>query len=101
MSETQAAGARRAVPNIVTSPALLAAAAALSAAKATYPDALRLVTNPYDVQQVRDALQAVGNWFADPTFFFSDDTQGERGAADCLILLATTLREHLAVGNTR
>lgn len=98
MTET----ARRAVPHINQTAALVAAAAAVSRALGVPPiaDNLRGL-NGWDVQQVRAAIGQVSIWRDDPSFYLEGETEGtEIGAVEFLILLATLLREHLKAGNT-
>jgi hypothetical protein len=97
MTET----ARRPVPHIQTSPELEAAAIAVTNAKDSQGNPVRLCQNPLDVVRVKYALTSVTQWFEDPTFFFADAEpgMGELAAVENLILLATLLREHLKAGN--
>jgi hypothetical protein len=93
MSET----ARRPIPHINHSVALAQAASALS--NASVPQDLTPVANPMAVPQVRRALQEIGKWFEDPTFYFPDDSDGELKATEYLVILSTLHREHLKMGN--
>lgn len=97
----------RPVPHIQHTPALEAAAIAVTNAKCCTCDTglpIVLCENPLDVNKVRGSLQEVSSWFKDPHFFFSDEHvhgrgNGELAAVENLILLATLLREHLRAGN--
>jgi hypothetical protein len=92
---------KRPVPHIEHTPALEAAAIAVTNAKDGEGRAVLLCDNPLDVQKVRYAIGGAAKWFEDADFYFHGQTpESEVAAVENLILLATLLREHIRAGNT-
>lgn len=90
-----AQAAKRKVPHINMTAELEAAIAAAVGSKEV------LCRNPGDPAEVRESLSRMARTFEDPAFFYADETAGEAGAVQALILVATLHLQHIKAGNTQ